>query len=75
MVEIMLPLFSGMLTLGLIIGNQRMSAGFALALGYALGMGILGQLMLFIGWHEIPLSKDTISFVLFIYSSVVSFLI
>ena len=44
-----LPLLSGMLTLGLIIGNQRISAGFALAVGYALGMGILGQLMLVMG--------------------------
>ena len=74
MVEIMLPLLSGMMTLGLIIGNQRISVGFALALGYALGMGILGQLMLLIGWHEFPLNKDTICLALFIYTSIISFL-
>ena len=75
MVEIMLPLLSGMLTLGLIIGNQRISVGFAVALGYALGMGILGQLMLLIGWHEFPLNKDTTCLALFIYTSIISFLL
>jgi len=74
MFEIMLPLLSGMLTLGLIIGNQRISVGFALALGYALGMGILGQLMLLIGWHEISLNKDSVCLALFIYTSIISLL-
>jgi hypothetical protein len=71
---IMLPLLSGMLTLGLITGNQRISAGFALALGYALGIGILGQLMLLMGWLDLPLNKNTISLAVFIYISVISFL-
>ncbi len=70
-----LPLLSGMLTLGLIIGNQRISAGFALAVGYALGMGILGQLMLVMGWRDLALSKDTIAGALLIYSAVICILI
>jgi len=74
MPDILLPVLCGMLTLGLIVGNQRINVGFALALGYALGMGILGQLMLLMGWQEISIDKGTVSLALFIYLSVISLL-
>ena len=69
---IMLPLLAGMATLVLITGNQRFSAGLALSLGYALGLGILGQLMLVVGWLDLPVNKDTVTLAIFIYISVIS---
>ena len=69
---IMLPLLAGMATLVLITGNQRFSAGLALSLGYALGLGILGQLMLVVGWLDLPVNKDTVTLAIFIYISVIT---
>jgi len=46
----------------------------ALSLGYALGMGILGQLMLPFGWLDLSLSKEAVSLAILIYMSFISFL-
>lgn len=55
-----IPLSVGLITLFLIIGNQRWGTAFIISLAYLIGTGILGQLMMILECVRMPITQASL---------------